>query len=94
MSGRLGQRADALRAEHFLNFVSVLEHRYFLQVRAEGSVGRPVGERNAVTEGSGLTTMSAFCHFSSSFLADDSGLPLRQAAYFTMNRIHVQAKGY
>jgi hypothetical protein len=59
----LCQRADALGAERLLNFLAILDHRYLLQVGAEGAVGRPVGERNAVAKGSGLTTMSAFCHF-------------------------------
>jgi hypothetical protein len=95
LSGGLDQGADALGAECLFDFPAVLNDGYPLQVGKERAVRLPVGERNTVTEGSGLTTMSAFSHFTSNpFIQMIPACLLRQAAYFTMKRIHVQVKGY
>ena len=92
--GRLGQCADALGAQRLLHFVTVLDDRHLLQVGMKRTIGGPIGERNVVTKGSGLTTMSAFCHFLD-FLSNQI-IPacFEQAAYFTTNRILVQVKCY
>ncbi len=68
-SGCLRQRPDALGAQKLLNFMPVLHDGHLLQVGPVDPVGDPVGERNIMTKGSGLTTMSAFCHYWTSFLA-------------------------
>src|SRR5664280_1775288 len=85
------QRADALGAQNLLHLMTVLDDSHLLQVGMEGTVGCPLGERNSVTKSSGLTTMSAFCHFLD-FLSNQI-IPacLGQAAYSTTKRTLVQA---
>ena len=64
---RLNQRADTLGAKGFLHLTAVLDDRYLLQVGTEGTVGLMMREGDAMTECSGLTTVSACCHLLTSF---------------------------
>jgi hypothetical protein len=61
---RFRQRADALGAQYLLHFLTILDDCHLLEVGMERAISCPLGERDSVTESSGLTTMSAFCHFS------------------------------
>lgn len=91
---RLCQSADAFGAERLLNFLTVLDNRHLLQVGMKRTIGSPLGERNAVTKGSGLTTMSTFCHLLESLSEQIRPACFEQAAYSTTNRTLVQVEGY
>ena len=91
---RLRQRADAFGAQRLLYFPTVLNDRHLLQIRMERAIGCPLGERNVVTEGSGLTTMSAFCHFLNFLSKLIKPACFEQAAYSTTKRTLVQVEGY
>jgi hypothetical protein len=72
VSGKLGclcQRANALGAQCLLNLAAILDNRYFLQIRTISTIGVPLGEGNFIAECRGFATMSALCHFKTSFLA-------------------------
>jgi hypothetical protein len=90
----LRQSADAFSAERFLNFLTVLNNRHLLQVGMKRTIGSPFGERNVVTKGSGLTTMSTFCHLLESLSKQIRPACFEQAAYSTMNRTLVQVECY
>ncbi len=62
-------RADALGAQRLLHLAAVLDDRHLLQIGAEGAVGVPLGEGDIIAEDSCLTTISAFSHSRTSFLA-------------------------
>lgn len=65
---RLGQRPNALGAQHLLDLAAVFDDGHLLQVRPEGTVRIALGERNCVAENGCLTTMSTLCHMNTSFL--------------------------
>jgi len=93
-SRRLCQRTDTLRAQHFLHFLTIHNDCHLLQVGMERTIGCPFGERDGVTEGSGLTTMSAFCHFLDFLSLQIMPAWFGQAAYSTTNRTLVQVGCY
>jgi hypothetical protein len=93
-SRRLRQRADALGAQHLLHFLTVLNDRHLLEIGMERTIGCPFGERDVVTESSGLTTMSAFCHFLDFLSIQIMPAWFGQAAYSTTNRTLVQVGCY
>jgi hypothetical protein len=71
-SGRLDQCANALGAQYLFDFATILDNRHLLKIRVEGAVGDTMRERDVMAEGSGLTTMSTFCHFLTSFPANNT----------------------
>jgi hypothetical protein len=91
---RLRQRADAFGAKGLLHFLAVLNDRHLLQVGMEGAIGGPLGERDVMTEGCGLATMSAFCHFLDFLSKKIRPDCLEQAAYSTTKRTLVQVECY
>ncbi len=88
------QCTNALGAQQLLYFLTVLNDRHLLQVGTELTIGCPLGERDIVTECSGLTTMSAFCHLLDFLSQRIIPAWFGQAAYSTMNRTLVQAECY
>ena len=48
---------------------ALFHHDRLLQVGLEGTIGGTLGERAGVSEGCGFTTVSAFSHLITSFLA-------------------------
>ena len=69
LGGGFCHRLDALGAEHFMHFMSLFHHQRLLQVRFERAVGGMLGEGATVPEGGGFSTICAFSHFKTSFLA-------------------------
>jgi hypothetical protein len=90
----LRQCADAFGAESLLHFLAVHYNRHLLQVGTERTIGCPLGERDVMTESSGLATMSAFCHFLDFLSKQIRPACLEQAAYSTTKRILVQVECY
>jgi len=66
---RLRQGADALGTKRLLDLAAFFNDRHFLKIGTIRAVGIPLGEGHFISEGCGLTTMSALCHFFTSFLA-------------------------
>jgi hypothetical protein len=59
----LNQSTDALGTKSLLYFSTILDNRHPLQVGMVWAVGNTMRERYIMTKGSGLTTVSAFCHY-------------------------------
>lgn len=60
---------DAFGAKHLMHLASLFHHERLLQVRFELAVGGSLGKGAVVTEGCGLSTIRAFSHWMTSFLA-------------------------
>lgn len=60
---------DALGAKHFMHLASLFHYERLLQVRLELAVGGSLGKGAVVTEGRGFSTVRAFSHWMTSFLA-------------------------
>ena len=89
---RLNHCANALGAQRLLGLGALLINSHPLQVRHELAVGGPQGEGAVVTESGRFTTVSAFSHRKSSFLAIIPLSRLVQAQNFTTKRILPQVK--
>jgi len=61
-SNCLRHRADALGTECLLDLATILDHRNLLEIRFVNPVGFPVREGHIMSEGCGLSTMSALSH--------------------------------
>jgi hypothetical protein len=67
--GGFRHRLDAFGAEYLADSAAFFHYEGLLQVRFERAVGGSLGEGAAVSEGCGLSTMCAFGHLITSFLA-------------------------
>ena len=69
LDSRLRHCLDALGAEHFAHGATLFHNDGLLQVRFELAVGGSLGEGAVVSKGCGFSTMCAFSHVITSFLA-------------------------
>jgi hypothetical protein len=69
LGGGFAHRLDAFGAEYLAHGPALFHHQGLLQVRFELAVGGTLGEGAVVTEGRGFSTICAFSHFKTSFLA-------------------------
>jgi hypothetical protein len=60
---RFYQGADALGTQRLLHHAAILDHLNFLKVGPVRAIGLALREGYVMTEGCGLATVSAFCHF-------------------------------
>jgi hypothetical protein len=69
LAGGFTHSLDALGAKYFMHLASLFHHQGLLQIRFEFAVGGSLGEGTRVPEGCGFSTMCAFSHLKTSFLA-------------------------